>query len=165
MRPFIPALLLLLLAPVCEAVGIRVQGDLKVLRESGFDFEYSAFLSSKSVFALTLRAPGEFEFDSGGDVLVKPFAGVSFVQTANKVKAGPKLLGAPSSRFALQTGKAKDGCHECRCRVLVANAATSYLVVAFMHARKDGGGDWPLLVYIPVSKLIEQLSAEEADAG
>jgi hypothetical protein len=160
MKRFSPALILFLLASYSEAVSNRVVEDVKALREAGFRFEYSPDYRSSKIFTLTIRAPKEFKFDSGGDTFVKPFVGISIVQTVDRINDPTGLLGAPSSWFHLETHEDKDGRNSCRFDVLATNAPTSYIVATFAYEPTDGRNDWPMLVYIPISKLIEQFQAE-----
>lgn len=162
MKRFVLLLLLLLVAPSAEAVGFRTIKDLEALREAGFDFSYSRDSDSEKVFTLDIVVPKKLEFESGGDDIVKPFESLAMLQAPGEIEEEAEFLTGPSAQFGLSTYMEKDGRRSCRCRLLDANAETSYIAISFAHPPTEDGGDWPLIVYVPVASLVEQLKAEMA---
>ncbi len=141
----------------CQAVSNRVIDDIGQLRELGFDFATS-WGSRNGMFSFVVTAPRHFDTGQGGN---KPLSGISFVQTAESVEHGPKLLGASGSRFRLFSWESSDGRHQSKITVLTRNATDSYIVVHFV---RPVSGDWPMVIYVPVDSIIRQLEAEHADA-
>lgn len=158
MKNFISAIILILaFSPSIKAVSNEVFEDIKSLRKIGFEL-INFDQEPKGVTSFTLIVPKEFAYKDGENLYEKPFSGVSFIQTLNKVKHGPMLIGSPSSHFKLQGRKNEEGRYQYKLTVLESNVETSYIAVSFVH---DGGGDWPMIVHIPLSSIFKQLEAEK----
>ena len=98
MKTLIQLILFLGLVQSAFGVGNQVIKDLKELKALGFEF---ALRSDNSNEVVTLIVEFPKQFDAGEDVGIKPFSGVSFMQTKEPTADGPALIGASASNFPL----------------------------------------------------------------
>ena len=159
MKSLIATLILFLSLP-CFAVSNRVIEDLKELKKIGFEITH-IWQREEGVISFNFVSPSKFTFDSGDTEYTKPFSGISYMRTLKPPNEGPGLLGAAASYFHLSTRAREDHKHECRITLLTSDVAQCFFAVSFVRAE---GGTWPMIIHIPVAKLLKQIKAEQGGA-
>ena len=135
---------------ICSAVSNRVIGDVSELKKLGFEVTVEDG-NAGDVISLGVIAPNKFDLgiDDGG---IKPFSGIAFIKTLRRIADGPRMIGAQSTHFPLETKLLDDGRYKSTINIQRGDLANSYFMVKFTHERR---GDWPMLIHIPISRIIE----------
>ena len=149
-----------IIASPCYAISNRLIGDLKDLRKIGFDITH-VWQGEEGVISFNFVVPAKFTFDSGGTEITKPFSGISYLRTMRPVGDRSRILGAPASQLNLASHPREDHRHECRITLLTSDVSNSFFAVYFVRPE---GGTWPMVIHIPVAKLVQQIEAEQGGA-
>ena len=153
-------ILTFVIASPCYAISNRLIGDLKDLRKIGFDITH-VWQGEEGVISFGFVAPAKFTFDSGGTEITKPFSAISYLRMKRSVSERSRILGAPASQLNLASHAREDHRHECRITLLTSDVSNCFFAVYFVRPE---GGTWPMVIHIPVAKLLKQIEAEQAGA-
>lgn len=161
MKSFLVLALAIVATPNCFAVSNDVIGDLEELKKIGFEFT-NVSQSAEGLVTFSLIAPSHYTFEDGEFKFTKQFSELFFLRTLKVVDHGPRLIGAPATRFNLLCREREDSRHESRITLLASDTRNCFFAVSFV----EGPGSWPMIIHIPVSKLLRQIEeAERDDAG
>jgi hypothetical protein len=150
MRLILLLTIFLVTIQISAAVGNRVFSDVTQLKKLGFEVTVKDG-NAEGLLSLRIIAPKGFDLGAN-DGGIKPYAGISYIKTLQAIEDGPGLIGAPATLFPLQSRLLEDGRHESAIIVQGGDLENSYFMVTF-NSHKSG--DWSMLIYIPISRVIE----------
>jgi hypothetical protein len=130
-----------------HAVGFRFIDDFERLKALGF--QISALKQPDDLVLITITPPDKFEVDK--EIGSKPFMGIALHEVMKRIPDRIALLTQPQSSFPLACRTGAEGKIETTISVFSGRSENLFLVVTFMH---DAEGQWPILVYVPVSSII-----------
>jgi len=143
------------MSQICSAVSNRVISDVAELKKLGFELTITDD-NAEGLLSLLIISPKQF--DTGIDTGTKPFARIAFIKMLHDVEGGSRLVGAPSTHFPLESRLLGDGRYQSTITTLRGDLVNSYFMITFIH---DRTGDWPMLIHIPISRIIEQTNANK----
>ena len=143
------------MSQICSAVSNRVISDVAELKKLGFELTIDDD-NSEGLLSLVIIAPKQF--DTGIETGNKPFSRIAFIKMIHGVEDGSGLINAPSTYFPLESNLLADGRYQSEITTVRRDLENSYFMITFIH---DRSGDWPMLIHIPISRIIEQTNANK----
>jgi|GEM_PF-3852495 hypothetical protein len=149
---FLTVMAVLFFAPVGLAVGFRFIDDAERLKTLGF--QISAWNLTEEVTCITISPPAQFEVDK--ELGSKPFLSLALhdVTKPFPVSTATFSLTLPQASYPVACTRNKEGRLETTIKVLPTKSDSLFLVFTFMH---DVEGQWPILIYVPVSGIISRM--------
>lgn len=136
-----------------HAVGFRFIDDFERLKTLGFHI--TASKQPDDLVLIAIKPPEKFEVDK--EVGSKPFMSLTLREVLKRPPDRIALLTTPQSSFPLECTKNAEGKLETKIDVFSEKSENLFLVFTFMH---DAEGQWPILVYVPISAIIAHLKKE-----
>jgi hypothetical protein len=136
-----------------HAVGFRFIDDFERLKALGFHI--TASKQPDDLVVIAIKPPEKFEVDK--EVGSKPFMSLTLREVPKRPPDRIALLTTPQSSFTLECTKNTEGKLETTIYVFSEKSENLYLVFTFVH---DAEGQWPILVYVPISAIIAHLKKE-----
>ena len=129
--------------------------DVAELKKLGFELTITDD-NAEGLLSLLIISPKQF--DTGIDTGTKPFARIAFIRMIHGVEDGSGLIGAPSTHFPLESNLLPDGRYQSEITTVRRDLENSYFMITFIH---DRSGDWPMLIHIPLSSIIDQTNTNK----